>query len=272
MKLIINHAGFTGDLIYCLPMVTELKEALGCELQFHIQTNVKSNLMFEHPNGNVRMTEAATKFLLPLLEETGLFSSVTHGDKIPKPAEGEQVLDLSKAYHLSINYMAGNIESWAYNLVSIHLPQDFSRQIIKVKPNDILKNKVIMLRSTRYNNEALDLSVLKSYADKFVFIGMENEHREFEERFFKIDYFKIKDALEFAEVAAGAKGILSNQNGIYSIVELMKLPRILMSSEFIKMNNRISFGPVNVIPQGGWFEVAETTQKLKTSIKNMIDA
>lgn len=269
-KIVINHAGYTGDLVYCLPMLTELKEVIGCRfVDFHIQTNVKSNLIFSHPNGDVRMTEKASQFLLPLLQHLSLFEKITIGDEAPKCEVDERMIDLSAAYNLSINYMAGNIEEWPYNLIRVHLPQDFSRQIIKVKKNEVLKDKVILLKSSRYNNEALDLSILKRHSDKLVFIGLENEHKEFEERYFKIDYHKINDALEFAETANGAKGVISNQNGLYSIVELMKTPRILLSPEFIKMNGRTSYGPVNNQPQGGWFEVAATQAKFEVAIENL---
>lgn len=268
-KLIVNHAGFTGDLLYCIPMLEELKEATKCEYEeFHIHTNVTSNLAFSHPNGNVRMTTKAAEFIKPLLEQLNLFEKVTYDDIYP----GTSCLDLSQFINLRINFMGGNIQEWIYSMISFHLPQDFQKKRISVKPNDKFKDRILLVNTERYNNVFLDLKVLNEYKDNFVFIGLPNEYEDFKKNWFDVEYYKISDALEFAEILAGAKGIISNQTSLYAIAELMKVPRILMSAEYINANGKIMFGPTNVIPQGGWFEVATTTPKLKFAIDNLLDA
>ena len=250
-NIIVNHQGFTGDLIYCIPLLCEFKEATGCNyVNFHIQTNVISKLMFEHPNGNVKMTNAAAEFIKPLLESINIFDKITYSDNLPKLNDNENILDLSLSYNKSINYMNGNIQEWPYDIMKIHLSQDFSKQRIFITPDFKFKDKVILVKTKRYNNALLDLNQLKNYANRFVFIGLEDEHKEFEQNHFKVDYY---------------------QTSLFAIAEMMKVPRVLLTVEWMRINNKLYPGPVNVHPQGGWFEVVQTNEKLKSAAENLLN-
>lgn len=267
--ILFNHTGNLGDLLYSFYFISELKEYAHEKIWLHLQTNVEFKYAQKHPNGSVGFTKTNVESFLPLLKKQILFDKITYGDEIPKH---DKIIDLSLIRKMPINFQAGNIVQWYYNLCNVHLSQIFSKPLLFVEPDFSLKDKIILMKTTRYENEFLDYKVLKKYDKNLIFIGMKNEHEEFNQRFFKVEYFKVDDALHFAKLLQGAKGIISNANGFYAIAELMKVPRILMTPEYMKLGDHLIPGPVNVHPNGGWFEVAETTQKLETSIKNMIDA
>lgn len=265
--ILFNHTGNIGDLLYSLPMIIELKEFTHYGIWLHLQTNVQFNYAVNHPNANVGFTDSNVNFCLPLLNSIRSLDKITSGDEIPK---NDQIIDLSAFRRLNINQAAGNICQWYYNLVNLHLPQNFSRQHIFVSPDYRFRDKIVLARTKRYNNEFLDLSVLKKYSDNFVFIGLKDEYDEFCKLYFDVKYFKIENMLEFAQVLAGSKGIVSNQNGLYCCAELMKVPRILLTPEYMKINNKLIPGPVDNNPQGGWFEVVQSQNKLINSIENLL--
>lgn len=265
--ILFNHTGNIGDLLYALPMIIELKEATNYNIWLHLQTNVQFNYAVNHPNANVGFTNSNVDFIIPLLKNIKALNKITFGDAIP---ENNQIIDLAAFRKLNINQAAGNICQWYYNLINIHLPQNFSRQHIHVSPDFRFRDKVIFVRTKRYNNVFLDLNVLKKYADNFIFFGLQDEHDEFCKLYFDVEYFKIENMLEFAQILSGSRGIISNQNGLYCCAELLKVPRILLTPEYMKMNDRIFPGPVDNNPQGGWFEVVQSQNKLINAVENLI--
>ena len=96
-----------------------------------------------------------------------------------------------------------------------------------------------------------------------VFVNEFNQH-------FDLEYCPTKDLLEAGKYIAGAKCVIGNQSGLFSLAECMKVPRILCSAEYFRYNNQYIPGPVNVHPQGGWNEVAAITEKLKTTVQTLL--
>ena len=78
------------------------------------------------------------------------------------------------------------------------------------------------------------------------------------------------DALNTALIFNSAKGVISNQSGNFTIAEQMKCPRILLTPEFHLLNGKIYMGPVNNMPQGGFFETVRTQQKLVYAVENLL--
>lgn len=152
------------------------------------------------------------------------------------------------------------------------MAQDFSRQRIFVEHDSRFADKVILVNSLRFNNATLKLDVIKEHKDDFIFVGLEQEHERFCEIAFDVEFYQIKDALDFARIVAGSRGIVSNQTGLFAIAEMMKVPRVLMTNEFNCLTDgKLTCGFVNVHPCGGWFEVAQTTAKLKCSVDCLFD-
>ena len=266
--MIFNHTGNMGDILYSLPFVLELCEAGNIPLNqctFNIQIDVPTTYIQEHPNGNVLMTKSAALFLKPLLDIIG-FKEVTISSEKP-----EKCIALEFFRDIKLNTMAGDIRSWYYTISMSHLPQDFSKKIINFEGVDErLKNKIIICRSSRYLNPMINWKILEEFKDNFIFMGLQSEYEAFCNDVFPIQYVKIKNAMEAAIVFNSCLGTISNQNGLYCIAELMKIPRLLITAEYIRINDKNVFGPVNNIPCGGWFECIRTNIKLKSMCNELL--
>lgn len=213
------------------------------------------------------MNESAFDFLEPLLKDTGLFDHITNSTQVPPIC-----MNLDDFRNIGINFYSGDIRSWYYNLTTAHLPQAFEKKILFPKVDDRFKDKLIICMTNRYQNCFINYNDLKEFENDLVFIGLEKEHQLFCEKYFPIQYHKVKNGLEVAGLIEGSKGFIGNQSGIYTIAELLKVPRVLVTPEFIKddMGN-ITIGPVNNHPRGGWYEVVQTQKRLHSSVKNLMD-
>ena len=267
--ILFSHSGNMGDLLYSLYMVTELSEHLGMPAWLHLQTNVHFDYSYQtHPNGDVGFTQANVEFMRPLLETIPLIRKITFGDEIP-PHDGVAV-DLSMFRRISIDLLAGNLPRYYYNLVNLHLPQDLSRQLISVEPDYSLRDRIVLVHSTRYCNALLKLDGLAKYRDRLVFMGLKAEHEAFCSKWFDVEYRGISNALEFARLLRGSGGIISNQNGLYAIAELMKVPRVILSYEYGMINGKIMPGsPIN-LPVGGWYEMVQSPVKFDSAVANLM--
>ena len=139
--------------------------------------------------------------------------------------------------------------------------------IVKDMPN---KDKVIITLTERYQNIFINYKELEKFKDQLVFFGMEKEYNVFKEKNFEIPFHKCNTLLEIAEHLAGCKGFIGNQSGIYTVAECLKINRILLSPEYFIYNDRLAPGPANNHPQGGWNEVAGTTEKMIGSMEEML--
>lgn len=269
--LVFNHSGGIGDILYSLYFCKDLADKGNQEtFKLHIQTNVKDMAMnmHYHPFGDVRMTEAGANYIKPLLEAQDYIEEVTISDDYT-PDSGMINLDIFRK--IKINFMSGDIRRWYYNLSKQHLPAEFWRPILSVDVDDTYKDKIILCSTARYQNVFIDYKVLSKFADKFVFFGLESEYEEFKKNNFNLEFYKTIDALDAAKKIVGAKGLCSNQNGIYTIAECLKVPRILISPEVCKFNDTIHPGPHNNHPQGGWNEDVATNDKLVASVEELLN-
>jgi hypothetical protein len=264
-----NHSGNIGDILFslyfCKDLITEIKQE---KFNFHIQTNVQDPTMkmHHHPFGTVRMTEGAARFIKSLIESQDFINEVSFSDDIPAGA-----INLDTFRSLKINFASGDIRSWYYNLSKQHLPREFWKPIINIKNvNKTYSDKILIASTQRYQNVFINYDNIKKYQDNLVFIGTEEEYNLFKEKVCEVPYLKCSSLLEIAEYMAGAKGVIGNPSGLYSLAECMKVNRILISPDYFMYNNQLAPGPVNVHPQGGWNEIVSTTEKLMNSIEELL--
>ena len=270
MGITFNHSGGIGDILFslyfCRDLITSIKQE---KFDFNIQTNVHDPNMkaHSHPFGDVRMSNAGAEFLKPLLEVQPYINKVTINDNIPN---AQPLINLDKFRELKINFAAGDIRNWYYNLSKQHLPREFWKPVLFVEKLDTFKNKIIFSHTERYQNISIDYNVLKDFANNMIFFGTEQEHEIFARQYFNIEYYKCSNALEAAKLMMGAKGFISGQGGLYSIAECLKIPRILVGPEIFIYNGRPFPGPHNNHPQGGWCEDVATSEKMKASIEELL--
>lgn len=260
-----NHSGKIGDLLYSLYFCKSISEAAGeTQFNFNIQYNVPE-IMTGRQHNKIRLTEAGAKFLYPLLEKQSYINNLTISEQF-NASEVQQGFNLDAFRQLPINFHGGFIIEWYYNLTNIPLRRDYESPMLIVEPNKEYRNKIIILATERYFNPFVDLAVLKPYQKDMVFVGLENEYN-YVKKFINIPRVEVKDALEVAQILKGAKLVISNQNGNFTIAELLNANRILISPHYEKINGQYILGPANNVCHGGWYEYANTTQKLEGVMK-----
>lgn len=173
------------------------------------------------------LTQNAADFFAPLIKT--LCKDVTIS--VEDPPES---FNLSHFRKLRLNFGASDLRTWYYALVNTQLQMDLSRKIINVEPSDVAKDKILLIKTSRYCNLFTDWAALKPYADKLLFIGLDEEHEAFCKQFFPVNRLPVKDALEVAQAMAGALLTVGNPSGLYAIAEQSKAKRCLVTPEFIK--------------------------------------
>lgn len=263
-----NHSGKIGDLLYSLYFCKSISQAIGeFKFNFHIQTNVPE-IMTGRQHNKIRLTEAGAKFIQPLLKIQPYINNLTISDDWDeKNVQNGYNLDAFR--QLPINFHGGFIIEWYYNLTNLPLRRDYESPMLIVESNKEYSNKIILLATERYFNPFVELSVLKPYQKDMIFIGLENEYN-FVKKSLDIPRVDVKDALEVAQILKGAKLVISNQNGNFTIAELINANRILISPHFQNFNGQLVPGPANNVCHGGWFEYANTSNKLEGLMKYLI--
>ena len=203
-----------------------------------------------------------------MFESQGWHTSIS--DKVPTG-----YIDLDMFRDLHINFSTFDIRLWYCHMTNGYVPMNLARQIISVDKDTTFEGRILLAKTSRYNNIFLDYNALKPIADKIVMIGLEEEHKAFCEDYFKVDYYKVEDAYDAAKKIAGCRCMISNQCGLYSIAEMMKTPRMLCTAEYIEIEHPKTGqlvhvpGPCNVIPQGGICYAIGTTAKLKAIVEEL---
>ena len=85
------------------------------------------------------------------------------------------------------------------------------------------------MRSLRRLNKFIDYSFLSSYKNK-VFVGLENEYKDLENKINNLEYYDSKDFLELASIIKNSKIFIGNLSFGYSMAEALKVPRLLESA------------------------------------------
>lgn len=257
-----------GDSIYQLLFMREVSEYLNQTIEeIHIQTGKPATFSQPHVYGNEQITEKAARYLLPLLASQMITVSIS--DECP-----EGFLDLDQFRDLKLNFSSGDIREWVYNLVDFQLPMNLSRPTLKVTPDRSFSNKIILAKTSRYNNVMIDYDLLRPLEKDIVMIGLMEEWQDFCQRYFYVEFCSTNNALQAAQMIAGSRMFISNQCGLFSIAESLKTPRILLTAEYIDIERsgvRYAYpGPVNVICQGGEFAMVGTNAKLEGIVDNIL--
>jgi len=104
---------------------------------------------------------------------------------------------------------------------------DVSKPWLRVEPDTLFRNRVIINRSPRYNNPSFPwVEVMKYFGEMIVFIGLAEEHARFCEAFGQVEYQPTEDFLQAARMIAGSALFIGNQSACMTIAEGLKHPRI----------------------------------------------
>jgi hypothetical protein len=101
--------------------------------------------------------------------------------------------------------------------------------------------KILINRTSRYQNGWINYYFLEKYKDHLMFTGLPDEHRQFQKDWqFELPLLEVKDFYELAVALYNCKFFIGNQSMCFSLAEAMKVPRLLEVCDFAP----------NVIPIG----------------------
>src|SRR6185503_12821434 len=91
-----------------------------------------------------------------------------------------------------------------------------------------IANKILINRTSRYQNHMIHYWFLKEYAKDLVFTGLPEEHEAFCRQWeLDIPLLVVKDFLELAIALRSCRYFIGNQSMCFALAEAMKIPRLL---------------------------------------------
>lgn len=262
--LYFNYNGRLGDIIFSLWYIKELCQKLSDKANYHLQTNGKianpTWIEKTHLNSNVYLSTNQAQFIKPLLQTCQFINEVTIGDNVPKGANNFDALKTK-----NLNTFGGEMRDYCYNFFyqNFTLPREYWKPVLNVKANQKYKDKILFTLTERYVNALIDYKSLAPFKDELVFLGTEHQFIKFNQTYFQLaERIQPSTALEAAELIKGARGFVANQTGFFAIAEALKVPRILLPCDVIKVGQKFTFGPKNVLPLGGWCQNVSINNKL----------
>lgn len=127
----------------------------------------------------------------------------------------------------------GNIHHWAF-FIAPQLSCDLSKRWVSAsgmyskKIQQIVRDKLVINRTKRYHNPYIHYYFLRQYEGNVVFVGLEKEHADFDEKWgLSTEYLPISDFVELAAAINQGKGFLGNQSFCWHLADAMKVPRVL---------------------------------------------
>jgi len=228
--LSLAHSGNAGDVIYALPAAGAL--AGGQPFRLFLKADVDSGLPAgSHPVGSVRLDDAMIARLVPLLQTQQRIASVARHASEPLDA------DLDAFRDAPIDTERGHIARWYCAVFAVAV--DLSRPWLSVPPLPGLEDTVVIARSSRYRNPALDWRALRRLP-KLAFVGLEPEFDDMRRLLPSLEFVRTDDFLQLARVVRGSRFFVGNQSAPFALAEALKVPRILEA-----------YGRLpNVIPEG----------------------
>jgi len=205
-----KHSGDLGDLWYSLPVIRYLG---GGSLYLN-----PDGLKTRKPDGTISgLNPELIKMSIPLLELQHYIKKVEKWNQHQKVSLD---IDIFRKIFPPKPSLCEKI------LASFSVPfSEIQKPWIECDSKNIAK--VVFNRSFRYRNENTKYKeILADNKESSVFIGLPEEHQDFESKFGKIDYYKIKDFLEMAQIINGAELFVGNQSSSLALAIAMHKPFI----------------------------------------------
>ena len=125
-----------------------------------------------------------------------------------------------------------------------------------------MRNKIVVFRSNRYNNNRMNYSCLKDLANRIVFIGTQKQYTDFcLKHGFKCLFYKLNNFIEACQILQKCAFCIGNQTFFFALAQSLKVPRILESYKNLP----------DVIPHGDNANDAIDTEDFKILLKMYCD-
>lgn len=194
-----KHSGDIGDLIYGLPVI----RYLGYSDIYLNPRGLSTKKIDGSPSG---FNENTIKLLTPLLESQPYIRKVLHWNDNPVIVD----MDYFRKVEVGILNLCEKI------LYSFSVPfSETNMPWISVAEKKVAP--FVFARSFRYRNDDMDYCKFIDHKNDCIFVGLEEEHKDFCERFTEIPYYPVKNLLELAEVINGSEVFYGNQSSPMAI-------------------------------------------------------
>lgn len=215
MSLSFIHNGDCGDVVYSLPAL------LGILSEWGVKPSPRGTLYLRPSSGGgyfggQHFYPERIDWLLPLLAHQPYLEHVEEWN-------GELVnIDLNMFRKLPVDFRMNSLIRlyfWTFPVFwDFSNPWLFLTQII---PSDY----IVVNRTKRYRNWAIDYTKLEGY--KVGFVGLDDEYEDFKKEVPSAVRLVVNDALELAQLLAGCRFFVGNQSVAFAIAEGLKVRRLL---------------------------------------------
>ncbi|GGH23675.1 hypothetical protein [Mucilaginibacter phyllosphaerae] len=231
-SLNLIHSGNAGDIIYALATIKKIGEITNVPVNLCLKIGRPNHSPFysSHPVGNVMLNQGMVNNLIPLIQSQPYINNCEVYTDQPIHID----LDYFRSGTVPLN---GNIARW-YSYITGVSPVLW-KPWLTIDADKSYADTIVMARSGRYQNRAIDYSFLNAYP-KVVFIGIESEYKDLLPVIPNLQWKPVTDFLELAQVVAGCRLFIGNQSFPFSVAEALKVPRIL----------EVSYEIINVVPEG----------------------
>ena len=216
-ELSFLHSGRIGDVIYSLPTIKELSKSHKCKLYVQIEKPILGP--FE-ASRKVFINKRCGDLILPLLRNQDFLETVN----IYKDEKIDINLDLFRDIPINHSFYSSR---WFSHICGVNI--NVENTFLSVKPNDLIKNKIIVGRSSRYRNAYINYKFLKN-TKNLLCIGLKDEFQDSKKDINDLEFHECKDFLEMAEIIKASKFFIGNMSLQYIISEALKVPRLLEAS------------------------------------------
>jgi len=115
---------------------------------------------------------------------------------------------------------------WYFHLTGVHV--DLSKQYLFANEHKTIKNKIVIMRSTRRKNNFINYRFLDKYKE-ILFLGLKDEYEDLKLDIPKLEFYDCKNFLEAAEIIKSCKFFIGNSSFGFTMAEGMKVPRVMES-------------------------------------------
>jgi|TARA_B110000967_G_C18812679_1_gene524460 hypothetical protein len=210
------HSGHTGDIINILPILKNLSKTHKCKLYIQLDSPI-SKFYPHHPAGQVFMNKKIYDMLLPLLKKQQYLDSIETYNK----QNIDINFDIIRELPIRLTF-----DSMKYGFHISGIQADLNETFLSVDEHLTIKNKIIILRSLRYQNHFINYDFLSKYEDVY-FIGTINEYDDLKKNINNLRFYNCKDFLDMAQIIKSCKLFIGNSSMGFTIAEGLKVPRLL---------------------------------------------
>ncbi len=214
------HSGHLGDVINALPVIKEISKNSKCNLFLQTDKKLEDDALgYKYKGDKIYMTDRMVNMVLPLLKKQDYLNSVEifNNQKID--------IDLDLFRKIPMNFNLDEVR-WYFHLTGVHV--DLSKQYLFADEHQTIKNKIVIMRSTRRKNNFINYRFLNKYNDVF-FLGLKEEFNDLKIDIPKLEFYDCENFLEAAEIIKSSKFFIGNSSFGFTIAEGLKVPRIMES-------------------------------------------